>query len=380
VTLTDRQLNRATLGRQMLLRREPLGVVEAVHRVVALQAQESASPYVALWNRLTAFDAADLDAAFVDRTVVKASLMRITLHAVDATDYAAFHDAMQPSLQASGLNDDRFRRSGLSSADADALLPEILRFVARPRTNAALEAWIDERLGVLPKPSVWWALRRYGPFVHAPTGGPWSFGLRPTYRAAGELHRAGDPTASLPVLIRRYLEGFGPASASDIRQFGMIKLSLVRAALRTLVDSGEVERLDRADGAELFDVPGGLRPPADTPAPARLLGMWDNVLLAYADRSRVIPPHYRRIVIRINGDVLPTMLVDGCVAGVWRPVEDAIEATAFHRLPRDACKALEAEARSLLAFLADREPLVYRRYGHWWTKKLPSAEVRVLGG
>jgi hypothetical protein len=364
----------------MLLRREPLGVVDAVHRVVALQAQESASPYVALWNRLKAFDAADLDAAFVDRTIVKASLMRITLHAVDATDYPAFHDAMQPSLQASGLNDDRFRRSGLSRADADALLPEILRFVARPRTNAELEAWVDERLGVLPKPSVWWALRRYGPFVHAPTGGPWSFGPRPTYRSAGELHRAGDPTASLPALIRRYLEGFGPASAADIRQFGMIKLSLVRAALRTLVDAGELERLEGANGAGLYDVPGGLLPPADTPAPARLLGMWDNVLLAYADRSRVIPPDYRRIVIRINGDVLPTMLVDGYVAGAWRPVEEGIEATAFHTLPPDAWRALEAEARSLLAFLADREPLVYRRYGHWWTKKLPSAEVRVLGG
>lgn len=380
MTLTDRQLNRATLGRQMLLRRKPLGVVEAVHRVVALQAQEAASPYIALWNRLKSFDAADLDAAFVDRTIVKASLMRITLHAVDALDYLAFHDAMQPSLQASGLNDDRFKRIGLSSADADALLPEILRFVARPRTNAELEAWVDERLGVLPKPSVWWALRRYGPFVHAPTGGPWSFGPRPTYRAAAELHRAGDPTASLRVLIRRYLEGFGPASAADIRQFGMIKLSLVRAALRTLVDAAEVQRLETADGAELYDVPGGLRPPADTPAPARLLGMWDNVLLAYADRSRVIPPDYRRIIIRINGDVLPTMLVDGYVAGAWRPVEDGIEATAFHTLPRDAWNALEAEARSLLAFLADREALVYRRYGHWWTKKLPSAEVRVLGG
>ena len=108
--------------------------------------------------------------------------------------------------------------------------------------------------------------------------------------------------------------------------------------------------------------------------------MWDNVLLAYADRSRVIPPDYRRIVIRINGDVLPTLLVDGYVAGAWRSVEDGIEATAFHTLPPDAWKALEAEARSLLVFLADREPLVYRRYGHWWTKKLPSAEVRVLGG
>ncbi len=64
--------------------------------------------------------------------------------------------------------------------------------------------------------------------------------------------------------------------------------------------------------------------------------MWDHVLLAYADRSRVIPPDYRKLVTRSNGDVLPTLLVDGYVAGVWRPVEGGIEATAFHRHPAEA--------------------------------------------
>ena len=140
-----------------------------------------------------------------------------------------------------------------------------------------------------------------------------------------------------------------------------------------------MERLEGPDGSELFDVPGGLLPPEETPAPPRLMAMWDSILLAYADRSRVIPPDYRRLVIRNNGDVLPTLLVDGYVAGVWRPVEDGIEATAFHRLSDEAWDGLEAEARALVAFLADREPAVYRRYAHWWTA-LPSAEVRVLGG
>ena len=82
--------------------------------------------------------------------------------------------------------------------------------------------------------------------------------------------------------------------------------------------------------------------------------MWDSVLLAYADRSRVIAPDYRRLVIRSNGDVLPTLLVDGYVAGVWRPVTDGIEATAFHRLAPEAWDGLEAEARALRALLAGR--------------------------
>src|SRR5919107_6041316 len=116
--LTARQLNRATLARQLLLRREPLDVVEAVHRIVALQAQEPASPYIALWNRVADFDPANLDHAFADHSVVKATLMRITLHAVDAADYPAFHEAMQRTLRAARLNDARFKQAGLSSEDA----------------------------------------------------------------------------------------------------------------------------------------------------------------------------------------------------------------------------------------------------------------------
>jgi len=376
--LTARQLNRATLGRQLLLRREALDVGEAVRRVVALQAQEPASPYLALRNRVIGFDPADLDAAFAAGAVVKATLMRIALHAVGAEDYPAFHEAMLPSLRASRLHDRRFTGTGLTTADADALVPDLLAFTAQPRMNADVEGWLAGRPGGPVPERAWWALRTYGPFVHSPTGGPWSFGLRPAYVAAREQGGAGDPASALCVLARRYLEGFGPASAGDLAQFGMLQpRTRVRDALASLVATGSAVRLEGPDGAELFDVPDGLLPPEDTPAPPRLLPMWDSVLLAYADRGRVIPPDYRRLVTRNNGDVLPTLLVDGCVAGAWRPANGGIEATAFHRLGDDAWAGLETEARALVAFLAGRDPAVYRRYAHWWDW-LPSAEVRVL--
>ncbi len=378
--ITARELNRATLGRQLLLRRESLGVEDAVRRVVALQAQQAASPYLALWNRLTDFDPADLDAAFAGHTIVKATLMRITLHAVHADDCPAFREAMQPTLRAARLHDRRFTATGLSIADADALVPDLLAFADQPRTAAEFEAWLDARLGVLPKPGVWWALRSFAPLLHAPTGGPWSFGSRPSYVAARTRPMPGGQdtsSASLQLLVQRYLEGFGPASAADVAQFAMVQRARARDALRAL--SGALEQLEGPGGAALFDVPSAPRPGADTPAPPRLMAMWDSILLAYADRSRVIPPDYRKLVTRSNGDVLPTLLIDGYVAGVWRPVEGGIEATAFHRLPVEAWEGLATEARALLALLADREPQVYRRYDRWWTT-LPSAEVRVLPG
>ena len=374
--LTARRLNRATLGRQLLLAREPLDVAAAVRRLAALQAQEAASPYVALWNRLAGFDPADLDGAYADRTVVRATLLRITSHAVHAEDYPAFHNAMLSSLRASRLHDRRFTSSGLTIADADALLPHLLEFAARPRVKAEIEDLLEARLADR-NPRAWWALRTFAPLWHAPTGGPWSFGPRSSFVAAPVRLPPEDQDASIQWLLRRYLEAFGPATAADFAQFTLLTRAVARDALGAL--AGELERLEGPDGAELYDVPGGSLPAEDTPAPPRLLPMWDSILFAYFDRSRVIPPDYRRLVIRNNGDALPTLLVDGYVAGVWRPAEGGIEATAFHRLPEDAWTGLAAEATALTAFLAGRDPAVYRRYRRWWDK-LPSTEVRVLPG
>jgi hypothetical protein len=207
---------------------------------------------------------------------------------------------------------------------------------------------------------------------------PWSFGLRPSYiapRTRPVLADSDVAATSLETLVLRYLEGFGPASVADVAQFALVQRARARTALRAL--SGGIERLEGPNGEELFDIPGTQRPDEDTPAPPRLMAMWDSTLLAYADRSRIIPPLYRKLVIRTNGDVLPSLLVDGYVAGVWRPVEGGIEATAFHHLPDAAWEGLAAEARSLVGFLAGREPEVYRRYGHWW-RKLPGAGARLL--
>jgi hypothetical protein len=374
--LTARRLNRATLARQLLLGREPLDVAGAVQRVVALQAQSAASPYIALWNRLAPFDPADLDTAFADQEVVKATLLRITLHAVHALDYPAFHNAMVPSLRASRLHDRRYTSTGLTIADADALLPQLLDFAARPRTKAEVEDLLERRLGDR-QPRAWWALRTFAPLLHAPTGGPWSFGPRSSFVAAPDQLPPERREESVQRLARRYLEGFGPATAADLGQFTLLTRSVARDALRAM--AGELEQLEGPDGSQLSDVPGSPLPAEDTPAPPRLLPMWDSTLLAYADRSRVIPPDYRRLVARSNGDVLPTLLVDGYVAGVWRPVEEGIEATAFHRLPDDSWTGLATEAAALAAFLAARDPAVYHRHTHWWTR-LPNAEVRVLPG
>ncbi len=375
--LSARQLNRATLQRQMLLERRALGVEEAVAALCGLQAQSPASPYLALWNRVRGFAAGELDRALATHRIVKATLMRMTLHAVRAEDYPVFQRAMVDDLRRSRAFDSRFTDAGIKIADAEALIPELVAYASEGRGNAEFEAAITER--GLSGGHVWFALRRYGPFWHAPTGGPWSFNDRPAYVAALKPPLDGERPPALAVLLCRYLEAFGPASAADFNQFTMVPQPPIKAALAVLGD--EVVTHEGPDGKPLYDVAGGTVPDEDMPAPPRLLPMWDNVLLAYRDRSRVTPEPYRKMISRMNGDTLPAILVDGHVAGVWRPAPEGaagIEVTAFERLDKATWSALEGEAHDLIGFLADRQPDVYRRYAHWWDK-LPDGDVRVLG-
>ena len=383
-SITARELNRATLARQLLLDRSCMSVADAVRRMVALQAQQPASPYVALWNRLAGFDPAELDAAFAGQQVVRAQLMRVTMHAVHAEDHQVFREAMDPTLWASRLGDPRFRASGLTVEDALDLMGDLLDFADTPRTGPECEAWLAGRLGAPMPPLAWRMLRQYAPLWHAPTDGPWLFGSR-AYVAARPRPVLADPDVAglaLQTLVRRYLEGFGPASIADMAQFATVQRARAKEAVQAL--GGSLSQLEGPDGIVLYDVPSAPLPGGDIPAPARLMAMWDSTLLAYADRGRLIPPGYRKIVTRMNGDVLPTLLVDGYVAGVWRAVQDGIEATAFHALPRFAWDGLAGEARALVPFLADREPEVYGRYHHWWAKlagaELPDAETRLLPG
>jgi len=287
---------------------------------------------------------------------------------------------MEPVLRRSSL-DSRFTATGVTVDEAVALVQELLEYARQPRSSGELHAWLEERLGAPLIARTWQGLRGYAPLWHASIGSaPWAFGHRASYVAARPRPSVTDEVSAASatqLLIKRYLEGFGPASLPDLAQFTKVSRARVKGGLSDLAD--EVEQLDGPDGVVLYDVRGSARPDADAPAPPRLMPMWDSTLLAYADRSRVVPAELGKIVTRPNGDVLPTLLVDGYVAGVWRAVAEGIEATAFRRLPDEAWDGLTSEATSLLQLLAPREARVYSRYDHWWDK-LPKGQTRLLPG
>jgi hypothetical protein len=364
----------------MLLQRESLPVPEAVRRLMALQAQHAASPYVALWNRLEGFNPAEMDAAFMAQDLVKATLLRLTLHAVHGDDYAPFRAAMESRIRSGWIGEERFQQLELATGgDITTLISDLLAFTAVPRTGAEVEARLETRLGADPDPEMLKLLRGYAPLVHAPLVQTWMFGQRASWiapRSVPNLNDSEAETAALAEVIRRFLAGFGPATIPDMSTFTILKRSQLKEVLTTMDD---LVQLDGPGRALYYDLPGMDLADEGQVAPPRLMAMWDSVLLANHDRSRILPPDYRKLVIRVNGDVLPTVLVDGYVAGLWRTVDEGVQVMAFHDLSDETWSTLTGEAQSLVAMLADREPGVYRRFDHWWNR-LPDFETRVLTG
>jgi hypothetical protein len=371
--LLDRsRLNRATLARQLLLERSDLEVVPAIEQIGGMQAQEPASPFIGLWTRLAGFDAGALRRAFQERQAVKTSLMRVTLHAVSARDYPSLIGALLPMLRGTGT---ATRRGVARPERIPAIAAEAARFAAEPRSNVELRAFILERTDGDPLDTpLWWWIRRHLPLIHVPDDVPWSFSRRPVLVTPGAW--LGDPrldegaavpmTDALTHVLRRYLGAFGPASTADVAAWSGLSATTFAAAVGRLEEAGELERFQDDMGRVLLDLRVSPRPEADVPALPRLLPMWDSTLLAFRDRTRVIDDELRPIVIAKNGDVLPTILVDGRVAGFWWAELDGahtrIVLEPFGTLSKAERQGLEAEADRLARFVEPLEPRVYARY------------------
>lgn len=350
--LNLRELNRATLARQLLLERVPLDVPTAVHRLGALQGQRPRAPYVALAARLEGFEREELSRALHDRTVVRATLMRETLHLVTAEDYphdavamATYFRTLRPNHLPDGV--DMQRVVELAGHAVEALAEPLDATTLRPILAKLEQEMADDR--------VWRRVRTNAPILHVPGEEPHAFGQRNRFVAAAAWLGSveAEEADGLTRLVRRYLAAFGPASRADVAAFTGLAVASIAPALDTL--EPELERLTDERGRELYDLRGAPRPPADTPAPLRLLGEWDNVLLAHADRTRMFDDETRKRVIRKNGDVLPTILLDGVVVGTWswRRKKDVatLEAAPFVKLTRADKADLDREAELALTVL-----------------------------
>jgi hypothetical protein len=337
--LTLRELNRALLARQLLLERRKLGVQQAVEKLCALQAQWPQSPYIALWTRLTGFCKDQLTRALEQHKVVKATLFRITLHITSARDYPYYAAVVLRAARESTprVNADQVERIArkVRAAAMEATL-----------THEQLEAMAAEAMGGFR-----WRTRTLTPLLHMPPGGTWSHYGRVQLRAMEAVLGVELPSREdgAERLVRRYLSAFGPATQQDLLRFGGLRVMDVRPGLEGI----ELRTFRDERGRLLLDLPGAPLPDGDMPAPVRFLPKWDSSILGYAppERTRILPEKYRSTVIARNGDVAPTILVDGFVAATWDVGSKRdLTITPLRRLTKEERAEIDEEGERLVEF------------------------------
>lgn len=336
--LDNRALNRALLARQLLDRRHTMPAYEAVEHLCGLQAQEPHEPYYGLWSRLDGFQPAELVELLESRRLVRTLLMRRTIHLVTADDCLRLRGLHQPMLEA--------RTRGVYRREFEAVDPAELAaagepiFARTPSILAEVGRAVGERWPGVPPRVLGDMLSSLVPLVQVTPRGVWGR-KAPARNTTIEswLGRPHDPATTADELVLRYLRAFGPAASADIRAWSGLNglresLKRLRPRLRTFRD---------VRGRELFDVMDGDLPEAGTPVPPRFLPAFDNVVLGFDDRSRIIDDAHRGLSV----EGARFVLVDGRVAGVWRPTGTDLQVTLFGP---DEAEAVEHEGDRLRAW------------------------------
>jgi hypothetical protein len=347
--LTDRELGRATLARQLLLERAALPAAEAIEWLVGLQAQAPLAPYVGLWSRLVDFRATELADLIESRAAVRGSFMRATVHLMTARDALGVRPVVQSVLERGFLA--HFGKAA-AALDLAAVAARAATLAAeRPRTRIQLGEALAEHWPDADPSTLGYAASYLVPLVQVPPRGLWRrTGPATLTTVESWLGSPPGPDPRPDELVLRYLAAFGPASVRDVAVWSGL------AGIRELVDRLRPRlRVFRSrSGTELLDVPDGILPGADVPAPPRFLPEYDNVLLSYADRARVIPDGRRVPLPPGNGAVLGTLLVEGTWSATWRTERAGGAATLvvepFERLGPRQADEVTAEGLRLLAF------------------------------
>jgi hypothetical protein len=350
--LGQRALNRALLARQMLLERAERPVPDAVRDLYGLQAQAPWSPYTALWTRVAGFDPHELGAMLTDRRAVRIVIMRGTVHLLTADDALALRP-LHAEYLARTLATSNWQ-TGLVGLDLPAVAAAGRALVEEaPRPFGELGRLLAERWSDRDPATLAQVVRGLAPLVQVPPRAVWGRSGQVTVTTLEHwVGRPLDAAATLDAMVLRYLAVYGPASVMDVQAWsGLTRLREVADRLGDLV-----VRFRNEAGRELLDLPDAPRPDPDVPAPVRFLPDFDNVSLAHADRTRLVDDRVRKRLMRANGLLPGTVLVDGRVEAHWSIGRSAGTATLtvvpFRALTPAEATAVEDEGRALLAFAA----------------------------
>lgn len=305
-------------------------------------------PFVGLWSRVPGATREKLAALLRDRTLVRATMMRGTLHVMTASDYLAFRACQQPDLDR-GLK--ALLKNRLAGIDIARIVDIARAHFKTPRTFDDMRKHLQSVYPKLDERAMGYTVRLTLPLVQVPTDDDWAYPAQASFISAETwLKKRPDADEGPDAFLLRYLAAYGPSTVADAQGWsGMQGLKPVFERLRPKLVS-----LRGPGRAELFDVPRAQRPEPDTPAPVRFLPEWDNLLIGRSD-ERFLATAHRARVFQPGLRVLPTFLIDGVVAGTWKVERTKAKATLtlspFGSIPKSSRGELEEEGEALLEFV-----------------------------
>jgi hypothetical protein len=271
--------------------------VAAVRAVLGVQAQDVRAAGLAIRSRVPGVTRADVDAAPLVRTWT----VRGTAHLIAADDLP-WIDALTGPRNRRRFDALMVKRENLGVARA-LLEPAIDILAAGPMTRAALIERLDER--GLP------SLGEYSINVLM----PWLASSGRVIGRADGTFAATDPPPpvdedeALATLARRYLAGYGPASAADLARWSGLPITACRRAFEA---AGPLESV-----GELAARPDRIGPPPPAPA-AKLLGAFDTALLGWVGREPIVPAAHDRRIGGGGGMIRAVVLIDGRAVATWK--------------------------------------------------------------
>jgi len=350
-TLDNRALNRALLARQMLLTRRQATAASTIERLVGMQAQAPNLPYVGLCARLQSFQAADLSRLIERRAAVRISLMRNTIHLVTKRDALGMKPMFMRLGERGFLRGSPWGR-GVREGDLASIVGGGREIMGeKPRTIAELARELGQRYPEKDGQSLAYGVRYMVPLVFTPPKGLWGRNGPVTLTTFDAwLGRPPGPSFTDDQLVLRYLGAFGPASPADMRAWSGLAMRPVFERLRPRLRTFQGE-----SGVELFDLPRAPRPNRAREVPVRLIPDFDNILLAHADRARIMPGK-RLGMFSSNGVMQGAVLLDGFVRGMWAPRGSTLEVTPFEKaMTKRKKSSVAGEALHLMEFIAPGE-------------------------
>jgi len=345
--------------------------VESISAAISgVQAQVMSCAELQFWARNHNLTRAQISGAlYKDRSVVKTSLMRQTLHVIPSRDFSLFISALKTTLLAQAHR--IAGRFGVTRAELDDLSSQVVEFLREgpltqpdirkriePRASKRMKAWMSRVSSILRAPVA------EGLICYGPTRGAKITFVRTDHWLPGQPRKM-DPREAQQALLLRYLTAYGPATPRDFAKWSGIGMQEIKESWDAVKDQlieviieGESAWLPRKSFKQFSE--------ADFSEPVvRLLPAFDPFLLAHTAKDHLVHrTHYKR-VYRNQWWISPVILIDGRVAGIWSHTRKSgnlrMEVAPFEKFPKKIRALIEEEAASIARFLDARMELKISR-------------------